>query len=178
MKSQIFAMCEARNQSTKGIGSIALINTKEIEMSAILSSLKFVQAKRPSQLPIAEVRRQKLNEKLKQQIAIADAQSRGENFSLKRIKKVTDRVSGQTSLMEVEKRAKTWWFTNNETKKIYVQLFYGNKVIELAKGKNAVEVSSQDELLATLIKLQQFVVDGSLDAQIEVASDLVKARFK
>lgn len=46
------------------------------------------------------------------------------------------------------------------------------------KGKNAVEVLNGEELIATLLKLQEAVLDGSLDAQIAVAADSVKARFK
>ena len=42
----------------------------------------------------------------------------------------------------------------------------------------AVEVSNGDELIAVLLKLQEAVLDGSLDGQIEVAADSVKARFK
>jgi hypothetical protein len=80
-------------------------------------------------------------------------------------------------LIEISKRVKTWWFTNNETRKVAVQLFYGNKVIDLAKGKNAVEVSNGEELIAVLGRLQEAVLDGSLDMQIEQAADSVKARF-
>lgn len=72
---------------------------------------------------------------------------------------------------------KSWWFTNNDTKKVAVQIFYGNKVIDLAKGKNAVEVANGDELISVLTRLQQAVLDGSLDVQIEQAADSVKARF-
>jgi len=108
---------------------------------------------------------------------MAQALSRGEQFTAKRMKKVTDEVNGQTSLIEVTKRIKTWWFTNTDTKRVAVQLFYGNKVIDLAKGKNAVEVANGDELIAVLLKLQEAVLDGSLDGQIEVAADSVKARF-
>ena len=57
-----------------------------------------------------------------------------------------------------------------------VQLFYGNKLIALAKGKNAVDVSSTDEMISFLTKLQQLVIDGTLDVQIE-AADSSKARF-
>lgn len=146
-------------------------------MSQALASLKLVNAKRQNVIDPIQFRRNKLNEKLKVQIAMAQALSRGEQFTVKRMKKVTDEVSGQTSLMEVAKRVKTWWFTNTDTKKVAVQLFYGNKVIDLAKGKNAVEVSNGDELIAVLLKLQEAVLDGSLDGQIEVAADSVKARF-
>jgi hypothetical protein len=40
-----------------------------------------------------------------------------------------------------------------------------------------VEVANGDELIAVLSKLQEAVLDGSLDAQIEQAADSVKARF-
>ena len=147
-------------------------------MSQALASLKLVNAKRENTVDPTQFRRSKLNDKLKIQIEMAKALSRGEQFTVKRMKKVTDEVSGQTSLIEVLKRVKTWWFTNNDTKRVAVQLFYGNKVIDLAKGKNAVEVSNGDELIAVLGRLQEAVLDGSLDAQIEQAAESVKARFK
>ena len=108
---------------------------------------------------------------------MAEAMNKGQTFAVKRMRKMRDEVSGLTSLVEVSKRLKTWWFTNTDNKKVAVQLFYGNKVIDLAKGKNAVEVSNGDELIAVLSRLQQAVLDGSLDAQIEQAADSVKARF-
>jgi hypothetical protein len=146
-------------------------------MSAILSSLKLVNAKRQNSVDPVVFRRNKLNEKLKIQIAMAEAMNNGENFTVKRIRKVRDEVSGLTSMVEVNRRVKTWWFTNSDTKKVAVQIFYGNKLIDLAKGKNAVEVANADELIAVLSKLQEAVLDGSLDAQIEQAADSVKARF-
>ena len=148
-------------------------------MSQALASLKLVNAKRQNTVDPIQFRRSKLNEKLKVQIEMAKALSRGEQFTVKRMKKITDVVSGQTSLIEVAKRTKTWWFTNNDTKRVAVQLFYGNKVIALnAKGdKNAVEVSNGDELIAAFLKLQESVLDGALDGQIAMAADSVKSRF-
>lgn len=146
-------------------------------MSAIISSLKLVNVKRQNSIDPVSFRRNKLNEKLKVQIAMAKAMNKGETFTVKQLRKVRDEVTGLTSLIEVAKRAKTWWFTNTETKKVAIQIFYGNKVIDLAKGKNAVEVSNSEELISVLSKLQDAVLDGSLDAQIEQAADSVKARF-
>ena len=146
-------------------------------MSAILSSLKLVNAKRVNSIDPVVFRRNKLNEKLKVQIAMAQALHKGEKFTVKRMRNVRDDVTGLISVVEVCKRVKAWWFTNNDTKKVAVQIFYGNKVIDLAKGKNAVEVANCDELIAVLSKLQDAVLDGSLDAQIEQAADSVKARF-
>jgi hypothetical protein len=146
-------------------------------MSAILTSLKLVNAKRQNSVDPVVFRRNKLNEKLKVQIAMAQALNKGEKFTVKRLRKVRDEVTGLTSTMEISKRVKSWWFTNNDTKKLTVQIYYGNKVIDLAKGKNAVEVANSEELIVVLSKLQDAVLDGSLDAQIEQAADSVKARF-
>jgi hypothetical protein len=147
-------------------------------MSQVLSSLKLVNAKRQNTVDPIQFRRNKLTEKLKIQIEMAKALSRGEPYTTKRTKKITDSESGMTSTIEVNKRVRTWWFTNTDTKRVAVQLFYGNKLIDLAKGKNAVEVSNGEELIVTLLKLQELVLDGSLDSQIEVAANSVKARFK
>jgi hypothetical protein len=147
-------------------------------MSAILSSLKLVNAKRQNSVDPVVFRRNKLNEKLKVQIAMAEALNKGESFTVKRRKLMRDELTGTTSYVDINKRLKTWWFTNNETKKVAVQLFYGNRGIDLAKGKNAVEVANGDELLAVLSKLQEAVLDGSLDVQIEQAADSVRARFQ
>ena len=95
-------------------------------MSQVLASLKLVNAKRQNTVDPVLFRRSKLNEKLKIQIEMAKALSRGEQFTVKRMKKVADEVSGETSLIEVAKRVKTWWFTNTDTKRVAVQLFYGN----------------------------------------------------
>ena len=146
-------------------------------MSAILSSLKLVNAKRQNSVDPVVFRRNKLNEKLKVQIAMAEAMNKGEAFTVKRKKLMHDELTGMTSYVEINKRLKTWWFTNHDSKRVTVHIYYGNKVIDLAKGKNAVEVANGDELIAVLSKLQEAVLDGSLDAQIEQAADSVKARF-
>jgi len=146
-------------------------------MSAILSSLKLVNAKRVNSIDPVVFRRNKLNEKLKVQIAMAEAMNKGETFTVKRKKLMRDELTGQSSYVDINKRVKTWWFSNSDTKRVAVQIFYGNKVIDLAKGKNAVEVANGDELIIVLTRLQQAVLDGSLDVQIEQAADSVKARF-
>lgn len=46
------------------------------------------------------------------------------------------------------------------------------------KAKDAVEVANGVELIAVLLKLQDAVLDGSLNSQIEQAANSVKARFK
>jgi hypothetical protein len=85
---------------------------------------------------------------------------------------------GIRQTVEVTKRVKPIWFTQNN--KVFVQVKYGSKVVPLtSKGdKNSVEVSNADDLIQVLEKLDQAVLFGELDAQIEIASESVRIRFK
>ena len=58
-----------------------------------------------------------------------------------------------------------------------VAVKYGNKVVELAKGRTAVETTAA-ELSATLAVLRKVVDSGEIDAQIEAASAGVRRGFK
>lgn len=147
-------------------------------MSAILSSLKLISAKRQITNDPIQFRRQKLALKLSEQIAMATALQNGETFTVKRQRNVRDQASGLMSTVEVNKKIRQWWFVNHDTKKVALQLRYGNKVVDIAKGKNAIEVSNGLELIAVLNKLREAALSGELDTQIETASELVKARFK
>ncbi len=146
-------------------------------MSSILSSLKLTTAKRQQVANPTEFRRQKISVKLKEQVALATALKNGETYTCKRLKTVTD-SDGIRQTVEVNKKVKQWWFVQNN--KVCVQVKYGSKVVPLsAKGdKNSVEVSNADELIDVLNKLDEAVLGGELDSQIEIASELVRARFK
>ena len=135
-------------------------------MSSILSSLKLVNAKRQNSVDPVVFRRNKLNEKLKVQIAMAQAISKGETFTVKRKKLMRDEVTGQSSYVDINKRVKTWWFTNNDTKKVAVQIFYGNKVIDLAKGKNAIQCTNASEVSTVLSTVKEAVLNGELDTAL------------
>ena len=145
-------------------------------MSSILSSLKLTSAKRQQVSNPIEFRRQKISTKLQEQVSLAIALKNGETYTAKRLRTVTD-SDGIRQTVEVSKRVKPLWFTQNS--KVFVQLRYGSKVVPLtAKGdKNSVEVTSADDLIEVLKKLDQAVLGGELDTQIEIASEGVRARF-
>jgi hypothetical protein len=146
-------------------------------MSSNLSSLKLTSAKRQLiQNPI-EFRRQKLSNKLKEQIALATAMKNGTTYTAKRLRAVTD-SDGVRQTVEVSKRVKPIWFTQNN--KLFVQVKYGSKVVPLtSKGdKNSVEVTNADDLIQVLEKLNLAVLGGELDTQIEIASESVRTRFQ
>jgi len=79
--------------------------------------------------------------------------------------------------IEVAKRVKPWWFVADNGK-VCINVRYGSKLIELAKGKTAIEVASAEDLIRTLDVIKSAVIEGELDAQIEAASGALRAGFK
>lgn len=140
-------------------------------MSA-LNSLKFVVAKRPTLLPAIVTKRNKLIANLAEQEAIAKAGIDGVAYSATRSKKVVD-AEGNTKVLEVGKRVRRWAYTG-EDGKLYLTVRYGSKLIEFAKGKQAIEVGDAAGLLKTLSVLKAVVAAGELDAQIESVSSSPK----
>lgn len=145
-------------------------------MSA-LNSLKLVAAKRTNNLPIIQLRRNKLSNRLWSQIQLAQAMQSGDSYAEKRFRTVKDQHTGESRSVEVMKRVRQMWFVGDNGK-VCLQLKYGTKIIEFSKGKNAVEVGSADELIGALTTLKTAVEAGELDAQLNLAADSVKERFK
>ena len=147
------------------------------EIMSALNSLKFIAAKRPTQLPDIQVRRNKLSNRIWSQIQLAKAMQEGTTYTEKRFRNVKDRDTGESRSMEVMKRVRQMWFVG-ENGKVCVQLKYGTRVLEFLKGKNAIEVSSGEELITALTTLKTAVEAGELDTQLNQAADSVKERFK
>ena len=142
---------------------------------ATLASLKLVTAKKPSQLPPVMHRRNKLSSKVFEQIQLARAQSDGSTFSPTRIKTVTN-TEGQRVQVTVPKRIKAWWFVA-ENGKCCIAIRYGSKILELAKGKTAIEVASGAALIDALEAVNAAILAGELDSQIEAASGQLRSSF-
>ena len=145
-------------------------------MSATLSKLSLVNAKKPLQAPPIVQRRNKVSNALHQQLLLAQALAEGNSYSPKVFKTVTNKATGERATIEATKRIKPFWFVADNGK-VCLQVRYGNKVMELAKGKNSIEVANGEELVKTLGLVIDCVNKGELDAQIEQASNAVRARF-
>ena len=145
-------------------------------MSA-LGTLKLVAAKKPQHLPAIQLRRNKLSNKLWEQIQLAKSQITGQPFVVIRFRSVKDPESGLRKQIEMPKRIRPWWFVT-ESGKVCVSIRYGSWTLELAKGKPSVEVASANDLVIALETIKQAVEAGELDAQIETASAGLKSGFK
>jgi hypothetical protein len=136
-------------------------------MSSILSSLKFVAAKRPVKMTPIQVRRNKLSNKLYDQIKLATALRDGTTYAPIVLRSVRDQDTGEVKRIEMPKRIRQWWFTS-ETGKVCVLIKYGSKTLDIG-GKSAVEVASGDELIKVLELIKSAVEQGELDGQLETA---------
>ena len=143
---------------------------------SFIAKLKLVASKRERNLSPIMLRRQKLATKIEEQLQLARAQKNGTLFAPKRLKTVTNEA-GERVVVETTKRVKEW-FWKTSTNKINLSVRYGSKTLFLnAKGANAIELGTQDELIETLALLQQVVIGGELDEAINKASDKLRAGF-
>ena len=144
-------------------------------MSAF-NGLKLVAAKRLQAATPVVQRRNKLSNQLWEQIELARASAEGKTFAPIRLRNVKDKLTGERKTIEAAKRIKQWWFVA-ENGRVCLQVRYGTRVLELAKGKNSIEVANGTELLSVLETVKRCVEAGELDAQIDAASNAVRARF-
>ena len=142
---------------------------------SLISKLKLVASKRERNLSPIMVRRHKLSTKIGEQLDLARSQKNGTLYAPKRLKTITNEA-GERIVVETTKRVKEWFWTTPNNK-INLSVRYGSKTLELAKGKNAIELGTQDELIETLALLQQVVIGGELDEAINNASDKLRAGF-
>lgn len=139
-----------------------------------LETLKLVQANRPINIAPILYRRNKLSKRLWEQLQLARAQAEGKSFAVTRYKTVHN--DGLTKTVELTRPVKQWWWTALDGK-LCLAIRYGNKVIELGKNKNAIEVVNHTELIAVLEKIKKATEHGELDSQIEQASNVLRAGF-
>ena len=141
-----------------------------------LAQLKLSNTRKPTQQPAIIQQRTKLAKRLWEQMELAKAQQAGDTFASKRLKTVVG-TDGVKRTVEVSKRVKQWWFVA-DTGKLCLNIRYGSKLIELAKGKTTVEVASAEELIETMNIVKAAVLAGELDAQIEAASGQLRSGFR
>ncbi len=142
-----------------------------------LANFKFTSAKKPAQQPAVVQRRNKLSRKLFEQIELAKAQSDGRVYAPTRMRRYKDAETGIAQMIETSKRIKAWWWTGQDGK-LCLTVFYGSRPLSFGKGRAAIEVGSNDQLLTTLEAVKRAVEAGELDTEIEAASGALKANFK
>ena len=142
----------------------------------MLSSLKLTSARKPTHLPQVVQRRNKILGRIVEQIELATAQANGTTHLFTRVRTFTDKETGVRKQVEISKRVKAWWFTSDNGK-LALTVRYGAKLLELAKGKYAIEVATPAQLVETLEIVRSAVENGELDDAIDNAANKLRSGF-
>ena len=141
-----------------------------------MSTLKLTAAQKPTQMSAVQQRRNKLAKRLFEQMELAKAQQMGTQYTATKLRSITDSETGLRKQVEMSKRVKAWWFVA-ENGKLSLCVRYGTKVLELAKGKHAVEVGAEKDLVGVLDVIKTAVLAGELDTAIENAANKLRDGF-
>jgi len=141
-----------------------------------MSTLKLTAAQKPTQMSPVQQRRNKLAKRLWEQMELAKAQQAGTQYIATKFRTITDNETGLRKQVETNKRVKAWWFVADNGK-LSLSVRYGTKVLELAKGKHAVEVGAEKDLVGVLDVIKAAVLAGELDTAIENAANKLRDGF-
>jgi hypothetical protein len=141
-----------------------------------LTGLKLTTAQKPTQMTPVQQRRNKMAKRLWEQMELAKAQQAGSTFAPTKFRSVKDATTGERKQVEMNKRVKAWWFVADNGK-LVLSVRYGTKLLELAKGKWAIEVGAEKDLVGVLDVIKTAVLAGELDAQIEAAANKLRDGF-
>lgn len=72
---------------------------------------------------------------------------------------------GRDQLVDVPKRVKRWW-SEQADGTVLLTVRYGSRAMELAKGKNAIELKNAAQLAQTLEGLKAAVMAGEFDVHL------------
>jgi hypothetical protein len=144
---------------------------------SVLNGLKLVVSKKYTTASPVVQRRNKLANRLHEQIELCEAKKQGASYAPKKLKAFTNKQTGERMTVEVAKKIREWFWVN-EAGKINLAIRYGAKTIPLnKKGANAIELNTSEELINTLKSIKVAVLNGDLDDAITEVSDATKAAF-
>ena len=144
---------------------------------SLLTTLNLTQSQPLKAGNAIEQRRNKLIEKLNEQMDVVAAKIDGRVYMPTVTRTRVNAETGERETFKTHKRVREWFWTHTDNT-IHLQIRYGSRVIELAKGKNAIVVGDLNELQATLDAVKTAVIAGELDTVIEAVTTKVKAGFK
>lgn len=144
---------------------------------SLLSSLNLVQSNATEMRTRGiNTMRQKLIDRVSDQIALAQASESGKAYQRVKFRRVRDEVSDEVTETPVRTRVRPWWLEDKDGS-IIVWIKYGNQTLELAKGKTAIRVKDRRELVKTFETVRDAVRAGEFDGHITNAVSTFKTRF-
>ena len=130
----------------------------------LLKTLKLTRYQRSNTSNPVLQRRVKLVARISEQILLAE----NPNYKSVSVRTVADEDGGVRTV-EVSKRVLRWWRVGADGT-VELTVRYGSRILELAKGMDAVELASADELVGVLEQFKAAAVRGEMDDMIAAQS--------
>lgn len=106
-------------------------------------------------------RREKLLIRLQEQREMAQCFIDGKQYVATWEKTIIDMETGERKIKVIPRRVKQWF--SGIADKMLLEIRYGNVVIELAQGQNAIDVGAATKLIPTIDTVIEAVSTGELD---------------
>lgn len=129
-----------------------------------LAKLTIKTVSRQNKLTPAEARRNKLLAAIDEQMKVAQAATRGEEYLVTRQRWAKDEAGAKVRV-ERQRAVRTWFFAQDGG--FYVQCKYGARALDLTKDGNAIFVQEINDIGPVLQTLRGAVANGELDSAIE-----------
>lgn len=144
---------------------------------SLLKSLKLSAAK-PQNQPVSPLERgrEKLRGYLAEQRALVEATIAGKPFAAVRMVTKKDEAGNRTRV-EAPRTVRKGWFSGDGPK-VYFQLRYGGRPLELARGMTSVEAEGIMGIGPIIDTLDQAVQAGEFDAAVAAAAQTRAATMK
>lgn len=133
-------------------------------MTKLLNQLTITAKPAKNKLTTIEKRRQKLLLKIDEQQEMAKCLLDGVEFTAYKYKNITDPETGIKNKIKVPKRIRPWFYQIKDS--YFLEIKYGCKSLELAKGKTAITVGEKEKLPTVLAIVSESVKAGELDSQL------------
>lgn len=131
---------------------------------SLLSQLSLTTNPAKVKLSPIEKRQSKLLLKLDEQREMAKCLLENTEFTAYKFKTVIDPETTVKTRIKVPKRIRSWFFSLKN--QYYIEVKYGSRSLELAKGKTTITVGEKENLLPILDTIIEAVKNGELDAQL------------
>lgn len=146
-------------------------------MATILQSLKVSTVQRHIDRSPTQHRRDRLLNIINEQMEAAAAHAEGKPYVVTVNRKVLNKFNGEKTTVNVPKRFRQCWWSADDGK-TYMQLRYGSKTLEIAKGKTTIEVGEFSKLVPTLELIRDAVLLGEFDDLLSSASSRLAAQLR
>lgn len=124
--------------------------------------LNLVPVQKPSKINPVIARRQRLIQRINQQITIVRAQRQG---------------SVITSGTDNPRKLPSWYWMD-ETGRYFLSINYGKQPLEIAKGKFAIQCDTLVAVEDALVAVKDVLIKGDLDMTLARSAKTIREKFK